>query len=167
MQLDALIQLALASFWMFKDAVYLGRLIFTFDFAKKNFVAQSKKYPKNDQNEPSKSNFTETQFVGILTPEEIQGRLPETNLSNLRSSFRSSVQDGYREVFRIYQYNPFNLNVWPEGAIFARDMERGFQCRTPNPGEQFLQDAFNCDKDSIASTVLQLLVIKLFMSSDI
>ena len=118
-------------------------------------------------NEPSKSNFTETQFVGILTPEEIQGRLPETNLSNLRSSFRSSVQDGYREVFRIYQYNPFNLNVWPEGAIFARDMERGFQCRTPNPSEQFLQDAFNCDKDSIASTVLQLLVTKLFMSSDI
>ena len=54
--------------------------------------------------------------------------------------------------------------MWPEGAIFARDMERGFQCRTPNPSEQFLQDAFNCDKDSIASTVLQLWVTKLFTS---
>ena len=45
--------------------------------------------------------------------------------------------------------------MWPEGAIFARDMERGFQCRTPNPSEEFLQNAFNCDTDSIASTVLQ------------
>ena len=77
------------------------------------------------------------------------------------------MQDGYREVFRIYQYNPFNLNVWPEGAIFARDMERGFQCRTPNPSEQFLQDAFNCDKDSIASTVLQLPVTEPRTTSEV
>ena len=114
-------------------------------------------------NKPSKSNFTETQFVGILTPQEIQGTLSKTvNQRNhdiqVETVFGALAKDGYREVFRIYQYNPFNLNVWPEGAIFARDMERGFQCRTPNPSEQFLQDAFNCDKDSIASTVLQLSV---------
>ena len=83
----------------------------------------------------------------------------------LRVVFGALDKDGYREVFRIYQYNPFNLNVWPEGAIFARDMERGFQCRTPNPSEQFLQDAFNCDKDSIASTVLQFSVTEIFTTS--
>ena len=134
----------------------------------KNIFLGAKQKISNDENELFESNFTETQFVGILTAEEIQGRLPETITYRFtgRASFRSSVQDGYREVFRIYQYNPFNLNVWPEGAIFARDMERGFQCRTPNPSEQFLQDAFNCDKDSIASTVLQLSVTKLFTSSD-
>lgn len=121
-------------------------------------------------NKPSKSNFTETQFVGILTPQEIQGTLSKTvNQRNhdiqVETVFGALAKDGYREVFRIYQYNPFNLNVWPEGAIFARDMERGFQCRTPNPSEQFLQDAFNCDKDSIASTVLQFSVTEILTTS--
>lgn len=121
-------------------------------------------------NKPSKSNFTETQFVGILTPQEIQGTLSKTvNQRNhdiqIETVFGALAKDGYREVFRIYQYNPFNLNVWPEGAIFARDMERGFQCRTPNPSEQFLQDAFNCDKDSIASTVLQFSVTEILTTS--
>ena len=126
--------------------------------------------PSGMANKPSKSNFTETQFVGILTPPEIQGTLSKTvNQTNhdiqIETVFGALAKDGYREVFRIYQYNPFNLNVWPEGAIFARDMERGFQCRTPNPSEQFLQDAFNCDKDSIASTVLQFSVTEIFTTS--
>ena len=126
--------------------------------------------PSGIANKPSKSNFTETQFVGILTPQEIQGTLSKTvNQRNheikVETVFGALAKDGYREVFRIYQYNPFNLNVWPEGAIFARDMERGFQCRTPNPSEQFLQDAFNCDKDSIASTVLQFSVTEILTTS--
>ena len=136
----------------------------------KNIFLGSKQKISNDENELSESNFTETQFVGILTPQEIQGTLSKTiNQRNhdiqVETVFGALAKDGYREVFRIYQYNPFNLNVWPEGAIFARDMERGFQCRTPNPSEQFLQDAFNCDKDSIASTVLQFSVTEIFTTS--
>ena len=103
MQLDALIQLALASFWMFKDAVYLGRLIFTFDFAKKIYFSKQK--ISNDENELSESNFTETQFVGILTPKEIQGRLPETI------------------TYRIY-----DLRVEPVfGALFKMDIEKSLE----------------------------------------
>ena len=44
---------------------------------KETFFEFNKKIFSHDQNEPFESNFTETQFVGILTPQEIQGRLSE------------------------------------------------------------------------------------------
>ena len=81
------------------------------------------------------SSFNETHFSGVLTPDE--------------------VAQGYRELFRIYQYDTLRLNVWPEGALFARDMERGFQCRVQKPDEHGLNQEFNCDKGSIASSVVQ------------
>lgn len=76
--------------------------------------------------------FNETQFIGFLSP---------LDLAN-----------GYREVFRIYQSDTLRLNVWPEGAVFARDMERGFQCRALDSD---LRSEFNCDQGAIASSVLQ------------
>ena len=48
--------------------------------------------------------------------------------------------------------------MWPEGAVFARDMERGFQCKilgdVSRLGQQ-IRTEFNCDSGAIASSVLQ------------
>ena len=84
------------------------------------------------------SSFNETDFLGFLTA--------------------ADLAQGYREVFRIYQYDTLRLNVWPEGAVFARDMERGFQCKilgdVSRLGQQ-IRTEFNCDSGAIASSVLQ------------
>ena len=45
--------------------------------------------------------------------------------------------------------------MWPEGAVFARDMERGFQCRLLGNTDSQLRTEFNCDSGAIASSVLQ------------
>ena len=83
-------------------------------------------------------SFNETDFLGFLTA--------------------ADLAQGYREVFRIYQYDTLRLNVWPEGAVFARDMERGFQCKilgdVSRLGQQ-IRTEFNCDSGAIASSVLQ------------
>jgi len=71
----------------------------------KNIFHGSKQKISNDENELSKSNFTETQFVGILTPKEIQGRLPET-----------------------ITYPIYDLRVEPVfGALFKMDIEKSLE----------------------------------------
>ena len=61
--------------------------------------------PSGMANKPSKSNFTETQFVGILTPQEIQGTLSKTvNQRNHDTSQRN-------HVYRLRQFSELLLKM--------------------------------------------------------